>query len=291
MKRVVTIQDLSGIGKCSLAAALPILSAMGAECAVLPTALLSAHTAFPGYRFFDLTDRMSAMASHWRELGIRFDGVYTGYLGSAEQIPFVSSLVREYRSQGALAVVDPAMADGGELYAGLSPGFAQSLMDLCLCADVILPNLTEASFLLGLPYRGEDRSEADLRDLLLRLADRGIARPVLTGVSLRPDRIGVLAYDAGSGAFFRYENERLPLSCPGTGDVFASAFTGAALRGLSTEDSLALAVDFSLEALRKTAEDPDRVWYGTNFEAAIPGLIRMLEDRSAGAEAKKEPAR
>lgn len=276
MKRLLSIQDVSCIGKCSLTVALPIISAMGIECAVIPTAVLSTHTAFSGFTFRDLTGEIAPITEHWKKENMTFDAIYTGYLGSFEQIRLVSGIFKDFRPKNGPIVVDPAMADNGVLYKGFTEEFAREMGKLCDAADVILPNLTEASYILGIPYPGEDYSEDTIRDILKRLAARGIPHPALTGVALEKNGIGAMAYDAEKDTFFHYENERLPKSFHGTGDVFASAAAGALVRGKSLDEALTLAVDYTLETMRETLRDPDSVWYGVNFEAAIPFLVQRL---------------
>ena len=275
MKRIVTIQDISCVGKCSLTVALPIISACGIECAVVPTAVLSTHTAFTGYTFHDLTGEMAPIEAHWRQEGFHFDALYTGYLGSREQIELVRDYFRDFGHRDNLIVVDPVMGDNGKLYAGFTPDFAREMARLAGEADVIVPNLTEASYLLGIPYR-TDRDEEGLHDLLRDLAGLGAKNVVLTGVSLRPGELGAMGYSAGSDTFFYHASEHLPVSFHGTGDVFASALVGALTCGKSLNDSVRVAVDYTVECLRATLRDPHHVFYGVNFETAIPYLLALL---------------
>ena len=276
MKRIVSVQDISCIGKCSLTVALPIISAMGVECAVVPTAVLSTHTAFKGFTFCDLTGEIAPIADHWAKEAMTFDAVYTGYLGSFEQIRLMKEFFTRFRPADGVILVDPAMADNGKLYAGFTPDFAREMGSLCDQADVVLPNLTEASYILGIPYRGDDYTEEDIRDILRRLAARGIPHPALTGISLTKNGIGAMAYDAEKDTFFHYENEHLPVSFHGTGDVFASCTAGALVSGMPLDDALALAVDYTLACMKETMADPDHVWYGVNFESAIPMLVDRM---------------
>lgn len=276
MKRIVTIQDISCVGKCSLTVALPVISACGIECAVVPTAVLSTHTAFRGYTFHDLTGEMAPIAAHWRQEGFRFDAIYTGYLGSREQIDFVLGYFRDFGHRDNLTVVDPVMADNGRLYAGFSPDFPGEMARLVAQADVIVPNLTEASLLLGIPYRA-DPTEEELHGMLRALAGLGAKNVVLTGVSLRPGELGAMGYESGSDRFFYHASEHLPVSFHGTGDVFASALVGALTRGLTLSGAVGVAVDFTVECLRATLRDPEHVLYGVNFETALPYLIGRID--------------
>lgn len=271
MKRIITVQDISCVGKCSLTVALPIISAAGVEAAVLPTAVLSTHTAFPKYTFCDLTDEIKPITDTFAELGLSFDAIYTGYLGSRRQLELVGDMFSRF-GNNALKLVDPVMADNGRLYSGFTPEFAAQMAKLCSLADIIIPNLTEASFMLGIEYR-ERYDEAYIKDVLMRLTDLGAKTAVLTGISFEPDKIGVYSYNSKSGEYFSYFNEKLPVSYHGTGDIFASATLGALMRGFSENDALALAVDFTLEAMRCTAKDPESRTYGVNFEEALPFYI------------------
>ena len=276
MKRIVTIQDISCIGKCSLTVALPIISACGVETAVIPTAVLSTHTAFDGFTFRDLTDEILPIAAHWKAQGMAVDAIYTGYLGSFRQLEIVSQFFDQFKTPENLILIDPAMADNGALYAGFTPEFVQEMAKLCGKADIIVPNLTEACYLLNIPYPGEDYTRADIQRILTELGKLGCAQVVLTGVSLEPGRLGVMAYDTKNKTFFEYYNEKMPSNFHGTGDVFASVMVGAMMRGCSLEDALRLAVDFTLESIRKTVADPEHRWYGVNFEEAIPLLVSRL---------------
>lgn len=276
MKRIVTIQDISCIGKCSLTVALPIISACGVETAVIPTAVLSTHTAFDSFTFRDLTDEILPIAAHWKAQGMAVDAIYTGYLGSFRQLEIVSQFFDQFKTPENLILIDPAMADNGALYAGFTPEFVQEMAKLCGKADIIVPNLTEACYLLNIPYPGEDYTRADIQHILTELGKLGCAQVVLTGVSLEPGRLGVMAYDTQNKTFFEYDNEKMPSNFHGTGDVFASVMVGAMMRGCSLEDALRLAVDFTLESIRKTVADPEHRWYGVNFEEAIPLLVSRL---------------
>lgn len=273
MKRVLTVQDLSCIGRCSLTVALPILSAMGLETAVLPTAVLSTHTQFQNFTFRDLTEDLNGIVSHWTKEGFDFDAVYTGYLGSARQIDIVLGIFDRYRKAQTTLIADPAMGDGGKLYTGFDLDFARKMAVLCSHADIIVPNMTEASFLLNVEYRADGYDESYIHDLLKRLCGLGARTSVLTGVTLSESELGVMAYDSGTDTFYSYFNEKLPVSYHGTGDCFASCFTGALVRGESLENAMKLAADFIVACLKLTMADPDRRSYGVNFEEALPLLM------------------
>ncbi|MCI5689470.1 MAG: pyridoxamine kinase [Clostridiales bacterium] len=277
MKRVVSIQDISCLGKCSLTVALPIISAMGVETCVVPTAVLSTHTGgFSGFTFHDLTQEVAPIAAHWKKEGITFDAIYTGYLGSFEQIELVGQFFDQFGGKDTLVYVDPAMADNGVLYTGFTPEFAKEMGKLCGKADVIVPNLTEASFMLGVDYVGDQYDEAYIKDLLKQLTGLGCKTAVLTGMSFEPGKIGAMAYDSSTDTYASYFNEKLPVQFHGTGDIFASACVGALMNGKDLAGALKVAVDYTLECIRETQNDPDARWYGVNFESAIPMLVHSL---------------
>lgn len=280
MKRIVTIQDISCVGRCSLTVALPIISAMGIETGVIPTAVLSNHTAFEeGFTFHDLTDEIPGILDQWHKNGFRFDAVYSGYLGSKEQCDLVIRLFDEFTDEDALRFADPAMADFGKLYPGFSRTFPRDMKRVCEKADVIVPNLTEACLMTGTPYR-EDYTKDDLKGLIKSLATGNVKYSVLTGAPDGDDRLGVLCYDRVADDFHEYYNEKVPMQFHGTGDIFASTMAGALTKGLGIDEAMKLAVDFTLECMKKTMADPDRKWYGVNFEEAIPFLVGELEKRA-----------
>lgn len=265
------------MGKCSLTVALPIISAMGVECVVVPTAVLSTHTMFRGYTFRDLTDDINPILNHWRKENIKYDAVYTGYLGSFEQLNIVGQMFDEYKNDGALIVVDPVMADNGKLYPGFTEEFAKSMATICGKADVIVPNLTEASYMLGVPYVGSDYDEEYIKDMLKKLCGLGCKKAVITGVSFEKGRLGVMAYNAKTDNCFMYFNTHLPVSYHGTGDIFTSCLVGGLMNDLGLEEALKIAVDYTVDCITKTTENPDSRSYGVDFEASIPMLVKRLQ--------------
>lgn len=277
MKRIVTVQDISCVGKCSLTVALPIISAMGTEVAVLPTAVLSTHTMFKGFTFCDLTDEIEPISSHWKKENMDFDAVYTGYLGSARQIALTKDLISKFKGDNTLVLVDPAMADGGRMYTGFEKSFALEMATLCSVADIIVPNLTEASFMLGEEYVAEGYDEEYIKGMLKKLTALGCKTAVITGVSFEKDKLGVMSYDSESGEYFSYFRERIPESFHGTGDVFASTFLGALMRERSIGDSLKIATDFTVECIKATLGNPQERKYGVNFEEEIPYLVSRMD--------------
>ena len=273
--KILTVQDISCVGQCSLTVALPIISACGIETCVLPSAVLSTHTAgFTGYTFRDLTADMPAIEAHWKREGIAFDAIYTGYLGSTEQIACVASLFEGVLSAGGKTIVDPAMADNGKLYPGFDDAFVEAMKGLCAKADYLVPNITEAAFLTGLPYKTEyDRAYIDA--LLVALAKLGAKNVILTGVSYAPATTGVVVYE--DGVYSYYEHEKIAGGCHGTGDVYASAFVGALVRGKSAYDAAKIAADYTVACIRYTAS-LDNHWYGAAFEPVLGKLIAALEE-------------
>lgn len=278
MKRIMTIQDISCVGKCSLTVALPIISAAGVEAGILPTAVLSTHTMFSKYTFCDLTDEITPIADTFKALDIDFDAIYTGYLGSFEQLALVGKFMDDFKREGTTVLIDPVMADNGVLYKGFTEEFAASMAKLCGKADIVVPNLTEASFMLGIPYN-PDYDEDYIKDVLKRLTGLGCPKAALTGISLEDDKIGVYYYDSEKDSYFSYYNEKLPVSFHGTGDIYASSALGAMMRGISIEDSLAIAVDFTLECMKETMADKNHRFYGVNFETALPYYIDAINKK------------
>lgn len=272
-KKILTIQDISCVGQCSLTVALPILSAAGLETCILPSAVLSTHTAgFSGYTVRDLTDDIPAIAAHWEKEGIRFDAVYTGYLGSTKQIDYVQDLVRRLSADNSVCIVDPAMADNGKLYPAFDGEYVEAMKKLAFSADLILPNITEACFLTDTAYR-EDYDAAWISDLLRKLAGAGAKTVILTGVGYRPEATGVVVLENGEERY--YEHRKIAKGCHGTGDVYASAFVGALLQGKSAYDAAVLAADYTVSCIEATQGDPEH-WYGVKFETVLPEYIRAL---------------
>lgn len=287
MKRIITVQDISCVGKCSLTVALPIISAMGVEAAILPTAVLSTHTAFKGFTFRDLTSDIESMCAHWQKEKIAFDAIYTGYLGSFEQLALMEKMFSDFGKKHTLVFVDPCMADNGNLYYGFTQEFAFAMAKLAGKADVIVPNLTEASFMLGVPYKkAGEYDEAYIKDMLKKLAALGAQRVVLKGVEFTREqetvknaigKIGIMSYDAATGTFSHYFHEKLATSFHGTGDIFASVCVGALMRGWTLEKSYALAADYVVESIKATVSHKDYNWYGVDFETVMPYLVKRLE--------------
>ena len=276
MKRIVTVQDISCVGRCSLTVALPIISAAGVEACVVPTAVLSTHTGFPKFTFHDLTDEIAPITDMFGELDIDFDAIYTGYLGSFRQIELVENFYEGCKNKPFL-LVDPAMADHGKLYKGFTPEFAARMAKLVAKADLVIPNITEACFMLGKEYK-ESYDESYVKELLRGLTDMGAKTAALTGISLNEGEIGYYAYDSQNDRFYSYYNEKLNVAYHGTGDIFASATLGALMRGLPTASALAVATDYTLECMKYTMADEQRRFYGVNFEEALPFYISRITE-------------
>ena len=269
MKTVLSIQDLSCVGRCSLTVALPVLSSMGLRCSVLPTAVLSTHTGFPAPEVVSLTDHMAAFGSHWESVGISFDAVTAGYMADPEQAEAVLPLLKKYKAQGSTVIVDPAMGDHGKLYSRLGAEHVQAMAKLCREADILLPNVTEAALLADMPYR-PDTEEAYLKALSQQLLVRyGAKAVVITGVSGKDGTIGFWGCD-GQEKFFSYYAPVVPRQCHGTGDLYAAVFTGSLLRGLSVYESGIAAADFVHRCVAGTAEVSP---HGVEFEPQIPHLF------------------
>ena len=272
-KRILTIQDISCVGQCSLTVALPILSACGMETAILPSAVLSTHTAgFSGFTFRDLTDDMPSIQAHWQKEGIKFDCIYTGYLGSTKQVGYVKNILGTMGKENSVKVVDPAFADNGKLYPIFDMEYVAAMRTLCPAADILVPNISEACFLADVEYK-ESYDEGYIKMLLSKLEALGCSTIVLTGVGYAPEKTGVVVFEKGSMSY--YEHDRISKGCHGTGDVYASAFTGALMRGKSIFEAVKIAADYTVLCIKKTQDDPSH-WYGVKFETALPELIEML---------------
>lgn len=275
-KRILAINDISCVGRCSLTVALPVISAAGIECSVIPTAVLSTHTGgFEGFTFRDLTDDIDAIAEHWRKLGLRFDAIYSGYLGSIRQIDQVLALADSFAKSPVPLIVDPVMGDAGRLYANFDSDFVAAMRALCARADIITPNLTEAAFLLGEEYRGDGYDEAYVRGLLERLCDMGASSAVISGISLAGGELGAASYDKATGEYRYYAGDYVDGFFHGAGDVFASVLCAALVHGLHTADAIAEAVDFTVKCIRRTALEQEDSRFGLCFE----GLLGELSAR------------
>lgn len=272
--RILTIQDISCFGKCSLTVALPIISAMGVEACIMPTAVLSTHTGgFTGYTWRDLTGDMRGIKEHWISLGLKFDSIYTGYLGSSEQIRIVGEIF-DTLGDGAVKLIDPVMGDNGKLYTGFTEEFAAGMAKLCGKADIIVPNLTEAAFMLGIPFPTAPHNEPEIKDILVKLTELGCRTAVLTGIIPDSSHQGVMAYDSASGKFYSYYSKNINVKFHGTGDIFASTLCGAIAKKQTLPDTLKTAVDYTVACIERSIGDDEHT-YGVRFEECLS----MLTDK------------
>ena len=277
LKRVAAVHDISGIGKCSLTAAIPVISAAGIEAAAMPTAVLSTHTGnISGFTYRDLTDDLVPVAKHWKSLGITFDGIYSGFLGSTEQVDIVCGFIDEFKNENTVIIVDPAMADGGKMYTTFDDHFAKKMLLLCKKADIIVPNLTEAAFLLGEEYVEPPYTKEYIEGIIRRLLLLGPSMVVLTGVCFRNDEMGcAVGCKENDEIYFRF-SEKYPGIYYGTGDLFASALTGAYLNGKDIFESAVIALEFTCAAIKRTYEAGTDTRFGVNFEQGLGDYIKRL---------------
>lgn len=273
MKQVLSIQDLSCLGRCSLTVALPVISAMGSACAVLPTAVLSTHTGFPGPYVQPLTESIAPIHAHWQRLDVRFDAVSVGYLANKDQAAAVLPLLRHHREKGSLIIADPAMGDHGRLYSGLQKDHVDAMKDICRSAHILLPNVTEAALLTGLPYR-EDPEESYLSELAQGLLELGADAAIVTGFLFPNGQTGFYGIHKESGSF-SFRNEHIHRRCHGTGDLFAAAFTGGVMAGLSVSAGAELAAKFVRQCVAATE---DATPCGVKFESQLPYLWQLLQE-------------
>lgn len=277
MKRIVTIQDVSCFGKCSVTVALPLISAMGVECAIIPTSVLSTHTGgFEGFTFRDLSDDIPKIKDHWKKYNIEFDTIYTGYLGSVKQIDYTIDFIKDFKRENTLLFVDPAMADKGKMYTGFDSSFPSQMARLCACADIVVPNITEASFLTNTPYT-DNYDEAHIKSLLKKLCDMGAKKAVITGIALEKSTQGAYFYDSIANEYYYYFAENIDRNFHGTGDTFASVLCGAITKGFDIKSALQISVNFTVECIKATLPDADNHRYGVKFEECIPSLIEKIK--------------
>ena len=280
MKRVLTIQDISCLGKCSLTIALPVISAMGSETVILPTAVLSTHTMFKNFTCKDLSDQIAPITEHWKQEKVHFDAIYTGYLGTEEEIETVKEIIRTFRSEDTCVIVDPAMADNGKLYPAFDEAYAKRNATLCGMADMIVPNITEACFMTGFEYR-EHYDGPYVHALLDELKKLGAGITALTGVSLSEGKTGVMGYDKKADEYYIYQNDRIPASYHGTGDIYSSVTVGGLMRGWNWKDAMRVAADYTAHTIEVTLQNPAEPWYGVDFEATLPDLIDTIRAEEA----------
>ena len=240
---------------------------------ILPTAVLSNHSLFSSFTVKDLSDQIGPITKRWLEEDVKFDAVYTGYLGTAEQIDMVKDIFAAFGRDGII-FVDPAMADNGKLYPAFDMEYAKKNAELCSGADIIVPNITEACFMTDMDYR-EEYDESYVKELLARLDKLGAGISVLTGVSLSEGKTGVMGYERKNDEFYIYQNDRIGAMFHGTGDLFSSTVIGEIMRGRDWKDAMRIAADYTSLTIRATLENPKKAWYGVDFETTIPDLIAM----------------
>lgn len=279
-KRLLAVHDISCVGKCSLTVALPIVSAAGVECAVLPTAVLSTHTGgFKGFTFRDLTSDITPVRNHWTSLSIRFDSVYTGFLGSFEQIELVKRLI-DGLPDDSMVYVDPVMADKGVMYTIFGPDFPAGMRGLCEKADLIMPNLTELAFMLGFEYAEGPYTKEYVEDVFDRASALGVPRIVITGMSFEAGKLGAVYKDYRTGESGSVMRDEVPGYYHGTGDVFGSALVGALESGLVLKDAVEIAVDLTYGSIVRTHSAATDVRFGVNFECGLLDYAEKIRDKS-----------
>ncbi|MDP4118130.1 MAG: pyridoxamine kinase [Bacillota bacterium] len=275
-KKIAAIHDISCLGKCSLTVALPLLSSAGFETCPVPTAVLSTHTGgFTGFTFKDLTDQIMPIANHWKSIDVKFDAIYSGYLGSFEQLDLMEKFINMFSEKNTLVMIDPVMADQGVLYSGFDKKFVTGMANLCRMADIIVPNITEACFMTDTPYIDGVQTPQYIENLVKKLSSLCEGKIVLTGVSFEEDKIGAATFD-GSSINYIF-GKKLNVAYHGTGDVFASTLLAALLHGFSLEKSAGIAIDFIIECILRTMDTVGKAHYGVNFELCIRTLLDMLE--------------
>lgn len=276
-KRLLAIHDISCFGKCSLTVALPIISACGVETAIMPTAVLSTHTGgFTNFTYRDLTEDLIPIAKHWKSLNLEFEAIYTGFLGSFEQINIVSEIFEMFKKEDTIILVDPVMADYGKLYPIFPADFPDEMKKLCQKADIIIPNITEACLMLHEEYQDGPYTEDYIKNLLKKLSKICNNKIVLTGVYFDNENLGVATYDVKNDIIEYAFSKRIEGMYHGTGDVFGSALIGAILNGEKLRDAAQIAVDYTASSIQKTAIAKTDIRFGVNFEETTPSLIKSL---------------
>lgn len=273
--KILTVQDISCFGQCSITVALPVLSTLGLETAILPSAILSTHTAgFKNYVCTDLTEQMPLILNHWQEEHLKFKAIYTGYLGKVSHIDLLKKFVLNESvlfEEGFKFIVDPVMADGGKLYPAFDRAYVEKMKELTFCADIILPNITEACFLADMDYK-EHYDERFIKSLLDKLKSLGAKLIILTGVSFEENTIGVFVSSDDRESY--YKHRKLNFNVHGTGDLFASVFVGSVLNGVSVFEAAKLAANFVLHCLERTKPNLESHWWGVKFEPELSWLMK-----------------
>ena len=274
MKKILTIQDFSCVGKCSLTVAMPIISAFGIECCALPTALLSTHTQFKNWTFANLCDEINPITTAWRNENIKFDGIYTGYLGAVDLIESVKGIITEFNSKDGIVMIDPAMGDNGKLYANFDMEYVKATKTLCAMADVITPNITEATFMLGMEYK-EEYDKDYLLEICKKLHENGAKDVVITGVRKSDTQVGVFCLIGGK-EIYEYYTEREVKDFHGTGDIYSSAVYGGLMNGKTLQEAVSFACDYTKHCIAVTLAEPNYSIYGVNFEQCTKDIVDFI---------------
>ncbi len=268
-KKIITMQDISCYGQCSITVALPILSAYGFETAILPSAILSTHTAgFKDFFVHDLSEDLPKIIDHWKKEGIKYDLLYSGYLGDNKHFQYLLDIKKNLLNKGSLVVVDPVMGDHGKLYPAFGEEYVSNMKKLLKEADIILPNLTEACFLTEKEYK-EEYNEKYIKDIIKSLKQLGVKTVVLTGVSYEKGKTGVVVDD---GKYQYYCHDKIETSYHGTGDIYSSSFIGMYLKTKDLFYSAKCAADFVVECIKKTIKDKSHP-YGVKFESILADFV------------------
>ena len=275
-KKIALINDMSCIGRCSLTAAIPIISACGFQSVPLPTGIFSAHTEFDGFVCADMTKNMQNFADHWKKIGIRFDAVCTGFLASKEQAEIVKRFMIDFKKSDTVCIVDPVMGDNGSFYNGIDESFVDEMRFLCAMADIITPNVTEAEMIAGVDCTKAPYSADHIKELLIKLRSLGTGRIVITGIENEDGQIGCAVYDSytrKANMFFTPKSEG---RFPGAGDVFTAALTSAFMKGIEFNNAVQIAMTFTCDCVERTALTDEPRSFGLQFETQIDKLRKML---------------
>lgn len=276
-KKIALINDISCIGKCSLTAAIPIISACGFESIPLPTGIFSAHSEFDGFVRTDLTDKLDDIFNHWKSLDIRFDCIYSGYLATKAQAECVRRFFLDFKKSDTLTIIDPVMGDNGRFYSGIDGTFVDEMRFLCSMADIIVPNVTEAEFLTGTEPSDNVHTLDRIKDLLFKLRNIDAKQIVITGVDFGDGQIGCAVYDSVIGNANLFFTPKADGRFPGTGDVFASALTAAVMSGKPFTDAVQIAMGFTCKCVELTEKMNTEHKYGLCFEPNIAELIKAVK--------------
>ena len=281
--RMLAVHDVSCVGRCSLTVALPIISSLGIECSVLPTAVLSTHTGgFTGFTYRDLTNDLDDIQQHWKSLGLKFDSIYTGFLGSYEQIEIMENLIDEMASEVSTIYIDPVMGDVGQLYSVFDSNFPKGMFRLCQKADVLKPNVTELCFMLGIDYKPGPYSREFIQTLLDKAEVFNLRKIVISGVGYDNGKVGAVYKDYETGETGEVMRDQIEGFYHGTGDVFTSALVGCLETGLSLRDSVSCAVDFVVDSIVRTYVSDADSRYGVDFEQGLCDLSNRVRALSKG---------